>query len=198
MVAYAAPAPGAAAAKPSVMVASAEPATDAGALPGVAQPNLPDTAPVAAVAPERPAPVPAVQPVAVAAARPAPLPENSPFALASADTRMDQGFDAAAPKQAAPKQAVRKQAAKKGVAAPAPAVEVAYAEQPAKPSRKPVIDPDSAPLPTARASMLGIAAPKPAKRVKPPAAVQMAADEPLAARFGRADDEPAVSMGFAQ
>jgi spore germination cell wall hydrolase CwlJ-like protein len=191
MVAYSGLTPDAAPERPAVMVASAEPATDAGALPGVAQADMPDTAPVASVTPERPSKASAAKAVAVAAAEPT-LPENSPFALASADPRMDQGFDAAAPKQA------RKQAAqKKRARVAAPAVEVAFAEQPARLSKKPVIDPDSAPLPTARASMFGMASAKPAKRIKPQP-VQVAAEEPLAARFGRTDDGAEVSMGFAQ
>jgi spore germination cell wall hydrolase CwlJ-like protein len=194
MVAYSGSTPDVAAEKPAVMVASAEPAADIGALPGVSQADLPDSAPVASVRPERPAKASA--PVAVAAARPAPLPENSPFAVASADPQMDQGFDAATPKPAQ-KQAVQKKRAR--VAAPAAGVEVAFADEPAKPSRKPVIDPDVAPLPTARASMFGTASAKPAKkRIQPPAAMQVAAEEPLAARFGRTDDDPGVSMGFAQ
>jgi hypothetical protein len=111
---------------------------------------------------------------------------------------MDQGFDVATPKpaqkQAAQKQAVQKK--RERVAAPAADVEIAFADQPARPTKKPVIDPDSAPLPTARASMFGTAGAKPVKRK--PQAVEVAAEEPLAARFGRTDDEPAVSMGFAQ
>jgi spore germination cell wall hydrolase CwlJ-like protein len=192
MVAYSGPAPDVDAAKPAVMVASAEPATTADALPGVAQADLPDTVSVASVTPERPAKGSTAK--TVAAAKPMPLPENSPFAVASADPQMDQGFDAAAPKPVQ-KPAVQKKRAR--VAAPAVDIEVAFADPPAKPSRKPVIDPESAPLPTARASMFGTASAKPAKRVKPQA-VEVAAEEPLAARFGRADDEPAVSMGFAQ
>jgi spore germination cell wall hydrolase CwlJ-like protein len=196
MVAYSGSTPDVAAEKPAAMVASAEPVSDAGALPGVAQADLPDAAPVASVTPEKPAKAATARAVAVAAAKPMPLPENSPFAVASADPRMDQGFDAAAPKP------VQKQAAQKKrgrVAAPAGDVEIAFAEQPAKPSKKPVIDPDSAPLPTARASMFGTASAKPAKkRIPQPAAVQVAAEEPLAARFGRSDDDPGVSMGFAQ
>jgi spore germination cell wall hydrolase CwlJ-like protein len=192
MVAYSGPAPDDTARKPAVMVASAEPATNADALPGVAQADLPDAAQVASVVPEKPAKASVARPVAVAAAKPVPLPQNSPFALASADPQMDQSFDAAASKPA------QKQAAqKKRARVAAPAVEVAFADEPARPSKKPVIDPDSAPLPTARASMFGVAGAKPAKRVKPQA-VQVAAEEPLAARFGRTDDEPAVSMGFAQ
>ena len=190
MVAYAGPVPDAAAGRPAVMVASAEPASDAGGLPGVAGADLPDAATVASVASERPARAAAAKTVAVAAARPAPLPQNSPFALASADPGTD-GFDAAAP-EAAQNKVVQKKRARVA----APAVEVAFAE-PAKPLRKPVIDPDSAPLPTARASMFGAVGAKPVKRVKP-LAVQVADEEPLAARFGRADDEAAVSMGFAQ
>lgn len=192
MVAYSGPAPDDTAGKPAVMVASAEPVSDAGALPGVTQAELPDAAQVASAVVENPAKVSVARTVAVAAAKPVPLPESSPFALASADPRMDQGFDAAAPKPA-----LKQTAQKKRARVAAPAVEVAFAEQPARPSRKPVIDPDSAPLPTARASMFGSIDAKPAKRVKPQA-VQVAAEEPLAARFGRTDDEPAVSMGFAQ
>jgi hypothetical protein len=151
---------------------------------------LPDTAQVASAAVEKPA----KSATAVAAAKPVPLPENSPFALASAEPQMDQGFDAAAPRP------VQKQTAQKKrerVAAPAADVEVASADQPAKPSKKRIIDPDLAPLPTARASMLVLPGSKPAKAAKAPA-VQVAAEQPLAARFGRSDDEPAVSLGFAQ
>jgi spore germination cell wall hydrolase CwlJ-like protein len=173
MVAYSGNTPAAAPEQPAVMVASAEPSADAGALPGVAQADLPDTAPVPSVASEKPARAPAAKVVAVAYAKPAPLPENSPFALASADPEMDQGFDAAAPKLS------QKQAAQK----------------------KRVIDPDLAPLPTARASMLKANGSKKTKPVEAQV-VQVAAEEPLAARFGRMDDsssdEPAVSLGFAQ
>jgi spore germination cell wall hydrolase CwlJ-like protein len=157
MVAYSGSTPDAAAQKPAVMVASAEPAPDAGALPGVAQAELPQTAPLPSTAAEKPVKAAGAKAVAVASARPAPLPQDSPFALASA-------------------------------------------EPSGKPARRRVIDPQSAPLPTARASMVKIAP----KRVKPAAepVIQVAAEEPLASRFGRMDDasadEPAVSLGFSQ
>ncbi len=155
MIAFAGSTPEAEPEKPAVMVASAE---DADALPGVAQAQLPDSAPVPTVAAEKPAKAPAAKPVAVASAKPVPLPEGSPFALASA-------------------------------------------EQPEKPAKKRVIDPELAPLPTARASMVKTAARKKVKPVEA-AVVQVAAEEPLAARFGRMDDASsdgsAVSLGFAQ
>jgi len=188
MIAFAGDTPDAA--PQPVMVASAA-AGDAAELPGGGSVDLPETAPVAFAAAK---PAEAVEKtVAVASPAPAPLPENSPFALASADQGLEDGFDSAAPKAARKKQ-VR-------VAAPAPQVmEVASAEPAAKPAKK-IIDPDSAPLPTARASMVKVAAAKvPAARPSRPVkvqAVQLAEDEPLAARFGR-DDDPGVSMGFAQ
>jgi hypothetical protein len=197
MVAFAGDTPDAAPSQP-VMVASAAPASGAAALPGVAQADLPETAPVAFAA-VKPAKAPVEKAVEVASAEPArlpqssPLPQNSPFALASADSGFDDGFDSAAPK-AVQKKRVR-------VAAPAPqaVVEVASAAPP-MPARKAIIDPGSAPLPTARASMFGMASGKAKKTVKAPA-VQVAADEqPLAARFGRMDDaaDDATSLGFAQ
>jgi spore germination cell wall hydrolase CwlJ-like protein len=200
MVAYSGGTPNAAPETPAVMVASAEPAPDAGALPGVAQADLPDTAPVPTVASEQPAKAPIVKAVAVASAKPAPLPDNSPFALASADPQMDQGFDAATPK-AAQKQTAQKKRDRAAAPAADAVYEVASAEPVEKPARKRVIDPDSAPLPTARASMLK-ASSKPAKAAAKAPVVQVAAEEPLAARFGRMDDgssdEPSVSLGFAQ
>jgi spore germination cell wall hydrolase CwlJ-like protein len=191
MVAYSGSTPDVAPERPSVMVASAEPAAAAGVLPGVAQAELPDTAPVASVAPAR---APAAKAVLVASTKAAPLPEDSPFALASADPRMDQVFDAAVPKPA-PRQVAQKKRDRVAAPATVASVEIASADQPAKPRKKRIIDPDLAPLPTARASMLGGS--KPAKAAKAQA-VQVAAEEPLAARFGRSDEEPAVSLGFAQ
>lgn len=77
---------------------------------------------------------------------------------------------------------------------------LAAAEQPEKPSKKHVIDPDSAPLPTARAGMVK-AVPKLAKSTGAQV-VQVAIEEPIAARFGRTDAmssaEPAMSLGFTQ
>ncbi len=196
MIAFAGDTPNAAPAQP-VMVASAAPASDAATLPGVAEADLPETAPVAFAA-AKPAKTPAEKAVVVASAEPAqlpqssPLPKNSPFAMASADSGFDDGIDSAAPKAAQKKRA--------RVAAPAPqaVVEMASTELPAP---KPIIDPDSAPLPTARASMFGLASAKAKKTAKAPAVVQVAAEQPLAARFGRMDDssdDGATSLGFAQ
>jgi hypothetical protein len=175
----------------AITVASAEPASDAGGLPGVQQVDLPDTAPVMTAA-ARPAARPAEKPVAVASADPAPLPQNSPFAFASSDEAMADGFDNAAPQAAAPKAAQKKRSR---VAAPAPqaAVDVASAE-PSPKAQKKIID--SVPLPTARASMVKAASAKPSKPAKAQA-VLVAEEEPLASRFGR-DDDSGVSMSFAQ
>ena len=53
-------------------------------------------------------------------------------------------------------------------------------------------------MPTARASMFGLAPAKQKKVAKAPV-VQVAEEQPLAARFGRDDDDgSATSMGFAQ
>lgn len=189
MIAFASNTPSAA---PSVMVASAEPVSDSGELPGVAQAALPDTAPVAFAA-AKPATARAEKAVAVASAEPAPLPQNSPFALASATEPMAESFDKAAPKAAQKK--------RNRVTAPAPqaAVEVASAEPPTKASKKKIIiiDPEIVPLPTARASMTKVAVAKPSKPAKAQV-VQVAEEEPLAARFGRSGDEGATSMSFAQ
>ena len=79
------------------------------------------------------------------------------------------------------------------------ALEPGDGELPA-PARKTIIDPDSAPLPTARASMFGIGSAKAKKTAKGPV-VQVAVEQPLAARFGRMDDsaaDGATSLGFAQ
>lgn len=175
-------------APPPVMVASAAPVSDSGELPGVAQVALPDTAPVAFAA-AKPAEARAEKAVAVASA----LPQNSPFAFASSDEAMTDGFDNAAPKAAQKKRS--------RVIAPTPqaAVEVAAAEPSPKASKKKivVIDPDTVPLPTARASMVKVAAAKPSKPAKAQA-VQVAEEEPLASRFGRSDDDGAISMSFAQ
>jgi hypothetical protein len=155
MIAFSGSTPEEAVQKPAVMVASAAPAADDGALPGVAQAQLPDTAPVPAAA-KKPVRVPAAKPVAIASAKTVPLPENSPFALASAD----------------------------------------QAEKPIR--KKLIVDPETAPLPTARASMVKAPVRKKAAEPAEAAVVQVAAEEPLAARFGRFDDGEAVSLGFAQ
>lgn len=190
MVAFAGDTPDAA--PPPVMVASAAPASDAPELPGVKQAELPETAPVAFAAAK---PAKAVEKtVAMASAEPAPLPQNSPFALASAAPGLEEGFDSAAPARTAQKKGDRA-----GKPAPQAVMEVAAAE-PQKPARKKIID--SVPLPTARASMINVAAAKPAKPVKTQAAqaaVRVAEEEPLAARFGRMDDDDsATAMSFAQ
>ena len=198
MVAFAGDTPNAAPAAQPVMVASVASAGDAATLPRVAQVDLPETAPTAFAA-AKPAKAPAEKAVMVAAAEPAqlpqssPLPQNSPFAMASADSGFDDGIGGAAPKAAQKKRA--------RVAAPAPqaVVEMASTELPA-PARKTIIDPDSAPLPTARASMFGIGSAKAKKTAKVPV-VQVAVEQPLAARFGRMDDsaaDGATSLGFAQ
>lgn len=153
MIAFSGSTPEEAVQKPAVMVASAVPAADDDALPGVTQ--LPDTAPVPATA-KKAARVPAAKPVAVASAKTVPLPHNSPFALASAD----------------------------------------QAEKPIR--KKLIVDPETAPLPTARASMVKAPARKKAAEPAEAAIVQVAAEEPLAARFGRFDDGSSVSLGFTQ
>ena len=73
---------------------------------------------------------------------------------------------------------------------------LASADEPVPRSERKIAVPSAAPVPTARAAMIPLPSRKVAKKEVAPQPVQVAAEEPIAARFG--DDDPSMSMGFAQ
>jgi len=73
---------------------------------------------------------------------------------------------------------------------------LASADEPVRKSERKIAVPSAAPVPTARAAMIPLPSRKVAKKEVAPQPVQVAAEEPIAARFG--GDDSSMSMGFAQ
>ena len=167
MVAYSGSTP-AAAPQPPVMVASAE---------------------LAPVQPAGRSETAAPQPqVVVASASPAP--EAQAFASVEAPRptmRPDEGRVAATSVKSARKRMPQAETVPFALAS---------ADEPVRKSERKIAVPSAAPVPTARAAMIPLPSRKAAKKEVAPQPVQVAAEEPIAARFG--GDDPSMSMGFAQ
>jgi spore germination cell wall hydrolase CwlJ-like protein len=163
--------------------------------------STPDVAPPVMVASAEPAPVQpaarsetvAPQPqVVVASASPAP--EAQAFASVEPPRptmRPDEGRVAAASVKPAVKSARKRMPQAETVP-----FALASADEPVPRSERKIAVPSAAPVPTARAAMIPLPSRKVAKKEVAPQPVQVAAEEPIAARFG--DDDPSMSMGFAQ
>jgi spore germination cell wall hydrolase CwlJ-like protein len=139
---------------------------------------------------------PAAEPVMVASAVPTARPgqPGSAKAEATPSTVAEQTAVAAADLPAA------RPAKQRRLPSAAAVVEAATAAEPDIRTGKRLVVPANAPVPTARAAFVTVAARKPARQAAP--AVQMAIEEPIAARFGRSEtpdvEEAVLSFDAAQ